>query len=183
MLECEIKLFDIRREDIITTLQRIWAELKHTELLVDIYLKSANTKQVRSRIRCTEHTTKLTCKYKLPSTSTKQAYEFDTTIPHSYVIDEERRSKVVDHVRIKKRTSYTRWGYIFDIDEYRWVPPVLEIEWPDEMSIQKVIALLGRQKYTQSVCGGKWVYTYYNVTHPETTPWFVWRLLSLIRCL
>lgn len=183
MLECEVKLLDINKHQVIATLERIWAEKKHAELLVDLYLKSPKPKQVRSRIRCTAQQTVLTCKYKLPSTSTKQAYEFDTILPANFVVDEQNRSWLIDHVRIKKRTSYTRWWYTFDIDEYWWVPPLLEIEWPDEQSIQQVIVLLDRQKYPQTVCGGKGVYTYYNAAHPTVTPWFVWRLLSLIRCL
>lgn len=183
MLECEIKLLDINKWDVLSTLSRIWAQYEGEELIVDVYLKSVQPKQIRSRIRCTEQKTVLTCKYKLPKTTTKQAYEFDTALPHEFVIDAHKRSDLVDHVRIKKRISYTRWGYVFDIDQYWWVPPILEIEWPDEIGIQKIILLLGRQNYIQSVWWGKSVYSYYNVTHPETTPSFVWRLLSLIRCL
>lgn len=183
MVECEIKLFGINKKDIIATLRRIWALYKKTELIVDMYIKSSRPKQTRSRIRCTEHKTVLTSKYKLPSTSTKQAYEFDTILPHTYLVDDTKRSSLIDHVRIKKRTTFTRWGYFFDIDEYLGIPTVLEIEGPDEKSIQKVIGLLGWEKHPTSVCGGKWVYAYYDVTHPEVTSWFVWRLLSLIRCL
>lgn len=183
MLECEIKLLDIDKSDLLSILQRIWAKSKGEEVIVDIYLQSENKKQMRSRIRCTEGTTVLTCKYKLPSTATKQAYEFDTTLPHDFTVDTNTRSDLVDHVRIKKRTTYTWWGYTFDIDQYRWLPPVLEIEWPNEVGIQKVIVTLWLQKYTQTACGWKWVYAYYNVAHPEVTPSFIWRLLSLIRCL
>lgn len=183
MLECEIKLLDINKHDIVSTLSRIWASKQDEELVIDIYLQSKKSKQVRSRIRCTKSKTVLTCKYKLPSTTTKQAYEFDTILPYDFMMNSELRRDNVDHVRIKKRTSYTRWWYIFDIDEYVWVPPLLEIEWPDEVGIQKVIHLLGWQNYQQGVFWGKWVYMHYNVAHPEITIWFVWRLLSLIRCL
>lgn len=183
MLECEIKLLDINKANVLSTLSRVWAHHEWEELVVDIYLKSQQPKKIRSRIRCTEQNTVLTCKYKLPKTTTKQAYEFDTVLPHEFMIDAHKRSDLVDHVRVKKRITYTRWWYVFDIDQYWWVPPILEIEWPDESGIQKVIHLLGRQNYLQSVGGGKAVYSHYDVAHPETTPWFVWRLLSLIRCL
>ncbi len=183
MLECEVKLLDINKDEVVTTLQNVGAKYVNEEIIVDIYLQSTNKKQMRSRVRCTEHTTILTCKYKLPSTSTKQSYEFDTQLPHDFIVGTDSWKGLVDHVRIKKRTTYTRWWYTFDIDQYRWVPPVLEIEWPNEMSIQKAIVSLGRQKYTQTVCGWRWVYAHYNVAHPEVTPSFIWRLLSLIRCL
>lgn len=183
MIECEVKLLNIHKDEIITTLQNIGAKHMWEEVIVDIYLQSANKKQMRSRIRCTERATVLTCKYKLPSTSTKHAYEFDTMLPHDFIVDGDDWSDLVDHVRIKKRITYTRWWYTFDIDQYRWIPPVLEIEWPNEVSIQKAIVSLGWQKYPQAVCGWKWVYAYYKIDYPKVTSSFIWRLLSLIRCL
>ena len=182
MLECEIKLFDIDKDRIEKQLQRIWATCKKSTLIVDIYIKSSDKKLMRSRIRCTSSDTLLTCKYKLPTTTTKQAYELDIPLSYDYQIHEQQRSWIVDHVRVKKRTTYERGWYLFDIDEYIWLPPILEIEWPDETSIQRVIMLLWWDHYTQSTCGGKWVYQYYNTELPDITHSCIWRLLSLIRC-
>lgn len=182
MFECEIKLLNINKDDVVSKLNRIWAKQISSDLIVDIYLKAHNPKRIRWRVRCTNEWTVLTYKFKLPVWKTKNAYEFDNKLADDFVIENESRDEVVDHCRVKKRTSRTRGGYQFDMDEYIWLPPFIEIEWPNERSIFKLIKMLGRESYTQSVCGGKWVYNFYKVDYPKLTSGFIWRLLSLIRC-
>jgi len=52
----------------------------------------------------------LTVKYKLPAKAAKLAYEVDTLLPDALVEDygTQARWEVIDHVRVKKRTTYTR---------------------------------------------------------------------------
>ncbi len=182
MYECEIKLFDIQKNEIERKLHRIWAKNLWNEIIVDVYLKANNPKFVRGRVRYTENKTVLTYKWKLPVGKTKHAYEFDTKLPNEFFIESKSRNELVDHCRVKRRSTYTWWWYQFDIDEYIWLPPILEIEWPNETSIMTLITSLWWQWYPNSSCGWKWVYAYFNVAYPEITSWFVWRLLSLIRC-
>ncbi len=77
-------------------------------MIVDIYLTAENKNQMRSRIRCTQKSTVLTSKWKLQAKNSKQAYEFDTNLPESYMFDNVLSHELIDHIRVKKRTTYTR---------------------------------------------------------------------------
>lgn len=182
MYECEIKLFEIDKNAIVQQLNRIWAKDWGSTFIVDVYLKADNPKTVRWRVRYTPSKTVLTYKWKLQAWTMKHAYEFDTKLPNEFFLEDSSRKSLVDHCRVKKRTTYTWWWYQFDIDEYIWLPPILEIEWPNEASIIKLITSLWWQWYPKDSCWWKWVYAYFNCTYPDITSWFVWRLLSLIRC-
>ncbi|MDP2670637.1 MAG: hypothetical protein Q8O99_07215 [bacterium] len=112
MLECEVKLLNIDREHVIDRLTKLGAVFVHDELVVDIYLRRdiLRKQKAHARVRCTKARTVLTVKYKLPAKAAKLAYEVDTLLPDALVEDygTQARWEVIDHVRVKKRTTYTR---------------------------------------------------------------------------
>lgn len=184
MLECELKLLDIDCSHVFKRLERLWATFLHEELIVDVYLRKEllSNQKAHARVRCTRDTTVLTIKYKLPTKWAKSAYEVDTPLPDSFRDIQQSRRKLVDHIRIKKRISYTRWGYVFDIDEYRGLPPLLEIEWPNPKLLNTLIKELWFHTYTRFLKGAKSLYEHYNVALPTVSRSFLTRLLSVIRC-
>jgi adenylate cyclase class IV len=51
------------------------------------------------------------------------------------------------HVKKKVRYSYEIENITLDLDLYYWIPPLLEIEWPDKETIRKRIEKLGLWKH------------------------------------
>ena len=183
MLECEVKLLDIDISVIQKLMKSIGATSLWSQIVLDVYLDDiVATTPCRSRVRFTNAKTLLTCKYKLPSKRSKIAYEVDTPLPKWYIMPDTLWWSEVNHMRVKRRTSYTRWWYQFDIDEYPLLSPILEIEWANEESIQKIISTLWLQNHKQFLGGAKALYKHYNIWLPEFWYNSFSRLLSVIRC-
>jgi adenylate cyclase class IV len=66
MLECELKLLSIDKDELLARFESIGAALIGTQLLVDLCLQQALT-QTRSRVRFAQDHTVLTMKFKLPT--------------------------------------------------------------------------------------------------------------------
>lgn len=186
MLECEIKLLEIDKQHVVDMLTQIGATCIWEKMLVDVYLDGYKMLSwwlpFRARIRFgSDGKSVLTCKYKLSAKHTKQAFELEFNLPLWFSLSLEQRL-LIDHIRIKKRMSWSWSGYVFDLDEYVWLPPLLEIEWPNEKSIQTVIHLLWFTKYTQFTQWAKSLYDAYAISLPAIEYWFFARLISLIRC-
>lgn len=179
MLEKEIKILEINKEEVVAKLIELGAQKTFEGFIHDVYYDfpddapknkmDANGRMFRLRKKGEEHI--YTIKNKRNKIRKKEGVvakdEHETPIS-----DIESFSKVLEKygmekVREKKkhRVSYTLDGMEFDFDLYESIPELLEIEGPDGDTIQSWVKKLWLQNYEQMLGGSRKIFAHYGVPY------------------
>jgi len=163
MLEKEIKILEINREEIVEKLLEMGAEKTFEGFIHDVYYDfpddapknkmDANGRMFRLRKKWEEHIYTIKNKRK----EVKKAEwvvakdEHETPISNIESFAKVLEKYGMEKIREKKkhRVSYKLDGMEFDFDLYEWIPELLEIEWPDGETIQTWVSKLGLENYEQ----------------------------------
>lgn len=176
MLEKEIKILEIDKDDVIKKLENLWAEKSFDGFIHDIYydfLDWENNKMEENkrlfRVRQKWEIHLYTIKRKRNKKSewwekwVKIADEWENIIT-----DVESFKKVLEkywmkQVREKKkyRVSYKLGNIEFDIDKYEDIPTLMEIEAPSSEEIKQYIKKLWLDKNIQKKFWSRKLYEYY----------------------
>lgn len=176
MLEKEIKVLEIDKDNVIKKLESLWAEKTFEWFIHDVYydfkdwknLKMQNNKRLfRIRKRWEEHLYTI----KRKRTDSKEWWEKGVKIADEWeniITDVESFARVLEKywmqkVREKKkhRVSFKLNNMEFDIDEYDDIPPLIEIEASTKKEIKEYIKLLWLENNPQKTFGSRWLYEYY----------------------
>jgi len=179
MLEKEIKILEINREEIVEKLIDLWAKKTFEGFIHDIYYDfpddapknkmDANGRMFRLRKKWEEHIYTIKNKRK----EVKKAEWVVAKDEHETAIsDIESFAKVLEKygmekIREKKkhRVSYKLDGMEFDFDIYEWIPELLEIEGPDWDTIQSWVKKLWLENYEQMLWGSRKIFKHYGVEY------------------
>lgn len=176
MLEKEIKILEIQKEEIEKKLLELWATKTFDWFIHDIYydfpewksLKLEDNKRLfRVRKKWEEHL--YTIKRKRNKKKEwwekwlKVADEWENTITNvesfTKVLEKYWMTKIRE--KMKHRTSYKINDIEFDIDDYEYIPTLLEIEAPENTDIKKYIKLLWLENHIQKKFWSRKLYDYY----------------------
>lgn len=179
MLEKEIKVLEINKEEIEKKLLEMGAEKTFEWYIHDIYYDfpddapknkmEANGRMFRLRQKGEEHI--YTIKNKRKEINKKEKViakdEHETPISNIVSFAKVLEKYGMEKTREKKkhRVSYTLEGMEFDIDLYEWIPEFLEIEWPDGITIQEWVTKLWLQDYQQMLWGSRKIFKHYNIPY------------------
>lgn len=179
MLEKEIKILEINREEIVSKLTELWAEKTFEGFIHDVYYDfpddapknkmDANGRMFRLRRKWEEHIYTIKNKRKeLKKTEwviAKDEHETSITNIESFAKVLEKYG--MEKVREKKkyRVSYQLNNMEFDFDLYEWIPELLEIEWPDGDTIQSWVVKLGLENYEQMLGWSRKIFKHYGVDY------------------
>ena len=176
MLEKEIKILDIDKEKVIKRLINLWAEKTYEWLVHDIYYdflewekKKMQENDRLFRIRSKWDVYLYTIKRKRVLEEdwwekwVKVADEWENLITNVESFKNVLEKYWMHKVREKKkfRVSFRLWEVEFDLDEYEWIPPLLEIEAKTKKEINKYIKELKLSKNVQKTFGSRWLFKYY----------------------
>ena len=176
MLEKEIKILDVNKDELMKRLESLWAEKTFDWDIHDIYydFKKWNKKKMEEnnrlfRIRRKWDIYMYTIKRK--RTTQKEGWEKWVKIADEWeniITDLDSFVNVIEKywmekVREKKkqRVSYRLWELEFDIDKYDDIPHLLEIEAKTKEEIDEYIKLLWLENNVQKDFGSRWLYEYY----------------------
>lgn len=176
MLEKEIKILDIDKKSVEEKLLKLGAIKTFDWFIHDIYydfpdwdnMKMEENKRLfRVRKKWEEHLYTIKRKRNKKSEGwekwVKVADEWENTIT-----DVESFTKVLEKYwmtktreKMKHRTSYKLWNIEFDIDDYEWIPTLIEIEAPSSSDIKEYISLLNLDNHIQKKFWSRKLYEYY----------------------
>jgi predicted adenylyl cyclase CyaB len=179
MLEKEIKILEINKEEIVAQLLELWAEKTFEGFIHDIYYDfpddapknkmEAKGRMFRLRQKGEEHI--YTIKNKRKKIKKKEGVvakdEHETPISNiesfAKVLEKYGMSKIRE--KKKHRVSYAFDGMEFDFDVYENIPEFLEIEGPDGDTIQKWVVKLWLEKYEQMLGWSRKIFKHYDVPY------------------
>ena len=178
MLEKEIKILEIDHEEVVKTLEGMWAEKTFEGFIHDIYYDfpdddthkmEANGRMFRLRRKGEDHI--YTIKNKRKKIKKKEGVvakdEHETPISNiesfSKVLEKYGMTKTRE--KKKYRISYQLKGMEFDIDFYEGIPEFLEIEGPDGDTIQEWVKKLKLSEYKQLLWGSRKLFKYYDIPY------------------
>lgn len=180
MLEKEIKILEIDREEVEKKLLSLGAEKTFEGFIHDVYYDfpasgdaknkmEFNGRMFRVRKRWEEHI------YTIKNKRSEVSLEEWVTAKDEHetpITDVESFSKVLERygmekIREKKkhRISYALDGMEFDFDLYKNIPEFLEIEGPSGEAIQSWVEKLDLTDYKQMLGGSKKIFKYYDVPY------------------
>jgi predicted adenylyl cyclase CyaB len=180
MLEKEIKILEINKEEVVKKLLSLWAIQTFEWFIHDVYYDFLNwdDKKMESnsrffRIRQRGEIYLYTIKRRRIKVEEwgekwlKIADEWENPITNVENFKNVLEKYWMKSVREKKkhRTSFKLWEVEFDIDEYDSIPPLLEIEAKTREEIKKYIKLLWLEKNKQKTFGSRWLYKYYGLDY------------------
>lgn len=155
MLEKELKILEIHREEIERQLIELWAQKTFEGFIHDIYYDfpddpahkmEANGRMFRLRQKGEEHIYTIKNKRRDVKKKEKVAAKDEHETPITNI---ESFAKVCEKYGMKKirekkkhRISYRLDTMEFDFDQYEWIPELLEIEGPTGKEIRKWIKKL-----------------------------------------
>lgn len=179
MLEKEIKILEINKEEIVEKLLEMWAEKTFEGFVHDIYYDfpddapknkmEANGRMFRLRQKGEEHI--YTIKNKRKKIKKKEGVvakdEHETPISNIESFAKVLEKYGMNKIREKKkhRVSYALDGMEFDFDIYENIPEFLEIEGPDGDTIQSWVKKLGLEEYEQMLWGSRKIFKHYWVPY------------------
>jgi len=179
MLEKEIKILEINKQDIVVRLLELWAEKTFEGFVHDVYYDfpddapknkmDANGRMFRLRQKWEEHI--YTIKNKRKKIKKKEWVvakdEHETPISNIESFAKVLEKYGMEKTREKKkhRVSYALEGMEFDFDVYEWIPEFLEIEWPDGETIQSWVKKLELQDYQQMLWGSRKIFKHYGIDY------------------
>lgn len=176
MLEKEVKILEIDKEKLIKKLNELWAEKTFEWDIHDIYYDFCSwTKQKMQendrlfRIRKRWDKYLYTIKRKRMKADVwwedwvKIADEWEWYVTDIKWFETVLEKYWMKKVREKKkfRTSFSLPWFEFDIDEYEWIPHLLEIEAHTKEEIDDMIIKLWLEKHVIKSFGSRWLFEYY----------------------
>lgn len=176
MLEKEIKILEINKEEVINKLEALWAVKSFDWFIHDIYYDfidwdcnklQDNKRLFRVRQKWEIHL--YTIKRKRNKICEgwekwlKVADEWENTITDvdSFKKVLEKYGMTQTREKKKHRTSYKLNEVEFDIDEYDSIPPLLEIEAKTKKEIKQYIKELWLENHIQKDFGSRKLFEYY----------------------
>ena len=178
MIEKEIKILDINIKKVIRLLEKHGATKTFKWEIKDIYFdyhkinkkkhyKNANVSMEKEwrlfRIRKKWKTVLFTIKKKVKHSKIKVAHEKELPITcyksFSRVLKKYWLTKTRE--KTKKRISYYKSGIEFDIDTYKWMPTLLEIEAKNNKQINKWIKRLKLKDHKKKKFWSRRLFDYY----------------------
>lgn len=180
MLEKEIKILEINKEEILKKLELLWAEKSFEWFIHDIYydfiewenMKMEDNKRL-FRVRQKWEIHLYTIKRKRNKKS--EGWEDWVKIADEWenlITDVDSFKKVLEkygmtQVREKKkyRVSYKLNNVEFDIDDYDWIPTLMEIEAKTIEEINEYVKLLWLENYVKKNFWSRKLYEYYGLDY------------------
>jgi len=179
MLEKEIKILEINKDEIVAKLIELGAEKTFEGFIHDIYYDfpddapknkmDANGRMFRLRKKWEEHI--YTIKNKRKEVKKKEWVvakdEHETPISNIDSFSKVLEKYGMERIREKKkyRISYKLDDMEFDFDLYEWIPELLEIEGPDWDTIQSWVMKLGLENYEQMLGWSRKIFKHYGVDY------------------
>ncbi len=179
MLEKEIKILEINREEIVEKLEKLGAEKTFEGFIHDIYYDfpddapknkmEANGRMFRLRQKGEEHI--YTIKNKRKEIKKQEGVvakdEHETAISNIESFAKVLEKYGMEKTREKKkhRISYKLEDMEFDFDVYENIPEFLEIEGPDGDTIQSWVQKLELQDHEQMLGGSRKIFKHYWVPY------------------
>lgn len=182
MLEKEIKILDINKEEIIQKIKELWWEKTFEWYIHDIYYDfcsdwyqkmDENDRLFRVRKKWETHLytikRKRNTKKEWGTKWLKVADEWENPITDIDSFEKVLEKYWMQKIREKKkyRTSLKLWDIEFDIDEYEGIPPLLEIEAVTKKEIKGYIKKLWLENNPQKKFGSRWLFEYYKKEYIE----------------
>ncbi len=174
MLEKEIKILEINKEKVIEKLLSFGAKKKFEWYIHDVYYdfpSETNMENMERRFRIRkkweEHL--YTIKKREEDDHLKVAQEGEFTITNvegfkkvlaKYGMKETREKS-------KYRVTYEIDDFVFEIDEYEWIPAILEIEGSSYLNIKLWIEKLELSHLPQKRFGARGLFKYYQKLEKE----------------
>ncbi|MBP7848387.1 class IV adenylate cyclase [Patescibacteria group bacterium] len=169
IIEKELKILEIDPIQVQESLLALGATKNFEGNVHDIYYDtpesdlSAQSKRIRIRRKGSYHL--ITMKERIPSTGIKSAHETEIIVENPEQVDQLLQSYGLKPSRekTKHRISYSLNGVTFDIDMYKNIPPILEIEAGDKKTINQWVRKLGLEKKTSATFGAHGLFKHYNL--------------------
>lgn len=176
MLEKEIKILEIDKNNVMKSLEKLWAIKTFDWFIHDVYydfpdwknLKLEDNKRLfRVRKKWEEHL------YTIKRKRNKKVDWWEKWVKiadewENIITDVDSFTKVLEKYWMKKirekmkhRVSYKYENIEFDIDDYDGIPSLLEIEAPTTEQIKEYIKFLWLSKHTQKKFWSRKLYDYY----------------------
>ena len=176
MLEKEIKILDVNREELVKKLIDLWAEKTFEWFIHDIYYDFVDGKNHKMdsndrifRIRKKWDIHLYTIKRKRNKKS--EGWEDNLKVAdeaESFITDIDSFTSVLEKYWMKKvrekkkhRVSFKLDGCEFDIDKYEEIPELMEIEAKTEEEIETFIKKLWLEANEKRKFGSRWLFEYY----------------------
>lgn len=171
MFEKEIKILDIDKNSLIKKLEEIWAVKDYEEVIHDIYYDYPEWKidewkrsfRIRKKGNCYMYTIKK--KEKSETIKICQEKEIEISNIDWFQKTLEKYGLVKAREKQKMRLSYYIDDTHFDIDDYEWIPTLLEIEAHSDEEIEKWIKELWLENHTRKTFWSRWLFEYYKVPY------------------
>jgi predicted adenylyl cyclase CyaB len=166
--EKEIKILNIEYAVLVHHLEALWAKRIEPTIVRDRYYDSDDSilrnKKQRLRLRSQWDTTVITQKTKIPHKFMKSMTEQDITVENIQKWHQLLQELWLQTIKYKEKTriSYYIEDMHFDIDCYKNIPILLEIEWPTLEKINHRIYRLGLQYHTQVKWWSNKLFKHYN---------------------
>ena len=174
MLEKEIKILKIDIAQVVEKLESFWAEKTFEGFIHDVYydfpddssLKMENNNRLfRVRKKWEEHIYTIKRKRKAMGKAEKLAikdeHETEITDVESFSRVLEKYGMTKTREKKKHRISYRLHGIEFDIEDYEWIPPLLEIEANRREEIDILVEKLWLKKNEQMIGWSRSLFTHY----------------------
>ncbi len=178
MLEKEIKILEINKDEIVKKLLDLWAEKSFEGFIHDVYYDfpnnpdhkmEANNRMFRLRQKGEEHIYTIKRKRKSYQKSewahAKDEHETPVTDITSFAKVLEKYGMEKTREKKKHRVSYKLEDMEFDFDLYEWIPEFLEIEGPDGDTIRNWVKKLDLGEYKQMLWGSRKLFKYYDIPY------------------
>lgn len=181
--EKELKILDIDFQDLENKLKKLWAKKYFEWNIEDIYYDYWDfrfdnwSEKISFRIRKKNYDNwkeKLfyTIKRKKSEDSLKNwlriCYEKEFEIDHMWAF----KDIIIDVLELikmrkkeKRRVAYELWDIKFDIDFYKWIPPLLEIEAKHSSIAKKYIQELWLEKNETCLSWSRWLFKRYWIKY------------------
>lgn len=169
IIEKELKILDVDRKKLVKKLKKIGAKKVFKGQIHDVYYDMNNdylaAEKKRVRLRKKWANQLITMKKNLQNPEIKSCHETEFHVScHKMIHDMfAQQGLYPQREKKKKRISYTYKGITFDIDMYKGLPTLLEIEADKKEKIYKWIKKLGLQKKTTANFGSRGLFKFYNI--------------------
>lgn len=175
MLEKEIKILEINKEKLIEKLLSFGAKKKFEWYIHDVYYDFDASwdhmenmeRRFRIRKKGEEHLYTIKKREEDEHLKVAQEGEFKITNPEGFKKVLEKYGLKETREKSKYRVTYEIDGFVFEIDEYEWIPAILEIEWSSYLNIKLWIEKLELSHLPQKRFGARGLFKYYQKIEKE----------------
>lgn len=168
MLEKEIKILEINKDEITSKLEELWATKWFEGYIHDIYYDfpwdtiDAEARIFRVRKKWEEHLYTIKKKEKHNDMKVAQEHEMPITDIESFTRVLEKYGLTKSREKKKYRITYVFGDDVcFDIDIYDEIPPLLEIEAHSLLTIKLWVEKLWLQNHVQKKFWSRGLFKYY----------------------